>query len=565
MNRSKKFSKWPVFALSLLLLGGGTATLRAQDGWYSPVSQTASMEDVAAVHTLQYVDEGAETENGAIQQTSYRQVPRRMPARRPAPRRPMRMAMNGDDLSWSLDEEADFSFAETAGRMEGQVPEEVEVLPNEAIRVWPAEARPDRKMNTSLVSEPEPGAAEPETGWEGDNRKEFKDLVPSFNPDQEKLTPPPARVNTPEPASDAYAAGQAKLPQAQTQIDRFGNIGQLENYYASRTEDGGLAGNPYADGTYDFHPMCFPWDPARQTHTRMFPPAESYGTNNCGGCCYGDYCGYGYGCCGGLLRNTELSAGVYSYQDPFGVSDNADFGVDLGINWTLPRRIMGLTWQAGARYLRSGKDKIDLDLIADELEADYHRTQFFWTSGLFFACPGNPWKFGAVYDAVQDKTIQKYTVSQIRTELSRSFCNTDIGFRGAFHMGEERFRYVIGDDIFEAKVSSQTYYTGFIRHKFVTGAEGTISAGATEDSETLIGGRVEVPVTNHSCIRNNFVYVFPKDRKDNTKADTWSASISWVVYLGGSSHGGLANPMKPLFDVADNTSLLQRLTTKRIF
>ena len=82
----------------------------------------------------------------------------------------------------------------------------------------------------------------------------------------------------------------------------------------------------------------------------------------------------------------------------------------------------------------------------------------------------------------------------------------------------------------------------------------------------MIGGRVEVPVTNHSCIRNNFVYVFPKDsKKGNMKADTWSASISWVVYLGGSSHGGLANPMKPLFDVADNTTLLQRSHTKRIF
>ena len=558
MNRSKKFSKWPVFALTLLLLSGGSTALRAQDGgWYSPIGKTASMDRIAAVHSLQYVDEGDGAESGAIQQTSYSQAPRRMPARRSIPRRPMRMAMNGgDDLSWSLDEDPNFSFAETAAAMQGQA----EVLPDDAIRVRPKEAQPaDGALNAVPVSESD----EPETGWEGDNRKGFEDLVPSFDPARETA---PARENTPEPSSDAHTARQVKLPQAATQIDRFGNIGQLENYYASRTEDGGLSGNPYADGTYDFHPMYFPWDPARQTHTRMFPPAESYGTNNCGGCCYGDYCGYGYGCCGGLLRNTELSAGVYSYQDPFGVSKNADFGVDLGINWTLPRRILGLTWQSGARYLRSGKDKIDLDLIADDLEADYHRTQFFWTGGLFFACPGNPWKFGAVYDAVQDKTIQKYTVSQLRTELSRSFCNTDIGFRGAFHMGEEKFRYAIGDDIFEAKVSSQTYYTGFIRHKFVTGAEGTISAGATEDSEAMIGGRVEVPVTNHSCIRNNFVYVFPKDsKKGNMKADTWSASISWVVYLGGSSHGGLANPMKPLFDVADNTTLLQRSHTKRIF
>ncbi|MBR5414664.1 MAG: hypothetical protein IK105_01875 [Thermoguttaceae bacterium] len=557
MNRSKKFSKWPVFALSLLLLGGGAAALRAQDGWYSPISQAASMEDIAAVHTLQYVDEGDGAEDGTIQQTSYRQPPRRMPARRP-----MRVAMEGgDDLSWTLDDETDYSFAGTAPAAQGQA----EVLPNEAIRVRPAEALPaNGAMSAVPVSDPA-DPTKPEIGWEGDQRKEFKDLVPSFDPDQEKTAAPPARGNFPEPTSDAHTANQVKLPQAGTQIDRFGNIGQLENYYASRTEDGGLLGNPYADGTYDFHPMHFPWDPNRQTHTRMFPPAESYGVNNCGGCGYDYGCGYGYGCCGGLLRNTELSAGVYSYQDPFGLASNSDFGVDLGINWTLPRRILGLTWQAGARYLRSGKDEVDL-IYADRLRRDdFHRTQFFWTSGLFYACPGNPWKFGAVYDSVQDETVGKYNVSQIRTELSRTFCNTDIGFRGAFHMEEEKIRYIAGDDIFETKVSAQTYYTGFIRHKFVTGAEGTISAGATEDSETLIGGRVEVPVTNHSCIRNNFVYIFPKDsKKKNTQGDTWSASISWVVYLGGSSHGGLANPMKPLFDVADNTSLLQRARTEQI-
>ena len=177
MNRSKKFSKWPVFALTLLLLSGGSTALRAQDGgWYSPIGKTASMDRIAAVHSLQYVDEGDGAESGAIQQTSYNQAPRRMPARRPIPRRPMRMAMNGgDDLSWSLDEDPNFSFAETAAAMQGQA----EVLPDDAIRVRPKEAQPaDGALNAVPVSESD----EPETGWEGDNRKGFEDLVPSFDP-----------------------------------------------------------------------------------------------------------------------------------------------------------------------------------------------------------------------------------------------------------------------------------------------------------------------------------------------------------------------------------------------
>ena len=571
MNRSSKFSKWPVFALSLLFAGTGAAALPAgEDGWFSPAGPAVSIDEIAAAHTLQYTSEGASRpESNAIRPVSHQR------------RRPVRMAMDGSgELSWSLDEESPFMFAEAEGKLTGE--EEApaaEVLPEEAIRVRPAEAGTEPETAEEAGAVPVSGspddemADEPALPADMPEDSSFAGRLPSFDPAPAGKAPAPAATGR-NPIAVTSDSEVVKLPQAGTQIDRFGNIGYLANNYATRTEEGGLQPNPYADGVYDFHPRYFPWDPARQTHTREFPPCESYGTNGHGepmvyeenGVMYYNGC-YGYGCCGffsclwSLLRNADLSAGVYAYQDPFKVSRDSSFGFDLGFNWTLPHRVLGMMWQSGVRYTRSGKQDTDIDdVVLFGADDEYHRTQFFWTSGLFYRRPGGCWNFGAVYDSLRDETLWKYSVGQIRAELSRAVsCKTDIGFRGAFRLNDEQRTFAAGDRYRTVKVSAQSYYTAFIRHTFVTGAEGMLSGGVTEDEEALIAGRVEVPVTNHSCIRNSFAYIFPKDKnKRLERDDSWSASISWVVYLGGSSHGGLANPFKPLFDVADNTTLLQR-------
>lgn len=549
--------------------------LRAEgDGWFNPFGESASMDNITEAHTLQHLEVVNREDSEAIRPVAYRQRPR-LQVRGPA-----HLAMNGDELSWSLDEDVALSFAEGAPKMTEEVPPEAEVLPSEAIRVRPTEEKP--RQTAVPASLPEDGLTEPETGWEGDSRKRFEDLVPGIGVtepqrEDERMSVPAPTAGVPK-SNTPQEPGVPSLPQAGTRIDRFGNIGYLENNYASRTQDGGLAGNPYADGVFDFHPRYFPWDPYRQTHTREFPPCESYGTDGYGcpmayeedGVVYYNGCHTG-GCCGlfgciwsalyPLLRHSDLSAGAYAYRDPFEISHDSNFGFDLGFNWTLPRRIFGLTWQAGFRYTRSGKEEVDFEeLDIDFAEDEYHRTQLFWTSGLFYRHPGSPWKFGAVYDSVRDETMWTYTIGQVRAELSRSIAqNTDIGFRGAFRLDDELLNFSSRDKNYTGKFSAQNYYTGFLRHTFVTGAEGMVSAGVTEAEEALIGARLEVPVTNHSCIRNNFVYIFPKDReKKDTLDDSWSASISWVVYFGGSSYGGLANPFKPLFDVADNTTFLQR-------
>lgn len=395
-----------------------------------------------------------------------------------------------------------------------------------------------------------------------------------------------------EPAPSAKSPEEkkgdsGKLQQSQTRIDRFGNIGALGNSGAQRTEDGMLLGNPYANGQHEYHPRCFQVDPAAALRIRTAPPAVAYGEDgygnvaySCGGCgacdeCCGTAagcetgCGTGYGCglfprVYWLMQNMQFEAGVFAFKDPLGIGNDNNFGYNLGLNWSTPSHLLfGLAAQAGGRFEQTGKEEsFAQDEYGDELDGQ-SRSQFFWTAGFFYRDPGAAWTFGAVYDAVRDDSYWQYSLGQARVELSRRVASaTDFGFRGAFALDDELLNFYIDNDEYEGQMKVNSYYTAFFRHWFCTGAEGMIYAGVTDESEGLVGGHLEVPITNHSSLRNSFVYVIPKSYDHDYIDNSWSVNISWVVYFGGNSQEGMSNPLRPLFDVADNTTLLQRAKAK---
>lgn len=420
--------------------------------------------------------------------------------------------------------------------------------------------------------------------------------APAREPVDFPMTAPEPAAEKPAPSVDTMAAPSAngKLEQTKIKIDRFGNVGALGGL-GTRAADGSLIGSPYANGSKEYHPRCFAVDPAAQVRLRQTPPIEAYGEDGygnpafscggcglCGACCggYGDICGdvcgdvcgnecgYGYGCgwgCCGLfqklywtLQNTEFEVGVFAFKDSIGLGNENNFGYDLGLNWTTPQNLcLGLTAQAGGRFMQTGKEEYYIEGIDDS-----SRKQFFWTAGLFYRNPVDVWTIGAVYDSLRDDSRWSYTIGQVRTELSRKVgAATDFGFRGAFAINDELMNFGTQGE-YEAKIAVQSYYTLFFRHWFCTGAEGVISAGMTEDNEGMVGGHLEVPITNHSSLRNSFVYVIPKSYDHDYIDNSWSVNISWVMYLGGNSREGMANPLRPLFDVADNTTLLQRPSQK---
>lgn len=376
-----------------------------------------------------------------------------------------------------------------------------------------------------------------------------------------------------------------KLQKSETRIDRFGNIGSFGAMNNQRTEDGTVLGNPYATGQHEYHPRCFNVDPSAQLRLRTAPPAAAYGEDGYGNVAYScGGCGVCAECCGEscdttcvtpcgcglfprawwLLQNAQFEAGVFAFKDPFEIGQDNNFGYNLALNWSTPSRLIcGLVGQAGVRFQQTGEEDYSIqDANGNDLD-DQSRSQFFWTMGFFYRNPGDLWTFGAVYDALREETAMEYTLGQARVELARKISyTTDLGFRGAFAINDELLNFRHNNREYQGQLEVNSYYTAFLRHTFTTGAEGMIFGGATEQSEGLVGGHIEAPITNHSSLRSSFVYVVPKNNRNDFIDNTWSVNISWVVYFGGNSREGMANPLRPLFDVADNTTLLQKAKAK---
>lgn len=287
---------------------------------------------------------------------------------------------------------------------------------------------------------------------------------------------------------------------------------------------------------------------------RNVPPAEAYGQSVCGDCCGG--CGV----LGGILRNTQVEAGAISMRSPLDFDDMGNTGAEFAVNWGSERAFLGgLNIQAGARGVFSDFNGVQ----ANGFVTDDSRNQFFWTAGVYFRAPAysNGWSGGVVYDSVTENYYREYELSQLRAELSYNFSNfCEIGFRGAFSLNDDwcDFLNLGPDEKVEAKATSSSYYTMFIRKRFMEGAEATFFGGATEWGEGLAGAAVEAPMSDCLALRGSATYVFPTERglNDKTREESWNISVGLSWSLGGNARMG-ADSQRPLFEVADNGSFLQ--------
>ncbi|MDO4585891.1 MAG: hypothetical protein Q4C95_01190 [Planctomycetia bacterium] len=334
----------------------------------------------------------------------------------------------------------------------------------------------------------------------------------------------------------------------------FSNIGNL----GTRLEDGSMVGNPYAlPGSQDYQPSFLYGGQQNEIPTGM-PPVEVYGQDMNGNPSY--YCqSQLFQKLRWTLQNTTFDFGVLGFRNPLDLNNTGNFGVDIAVNWSTPQRfLMGLTAQGGGRLTQTALNGYS---ETNGFDYDDARTQLFWTSGLFYRNPMSPWQFGAVYDSLNDTYYRKYTLGQARLEISRRFNGTtDIGFRGAFRVHDELVNLwrVNSETYIKDKAQVTSYYTGFIRKYFEAGGEGMLFGGVTEWSEGLVGGQIEIPINDHMTLKNSFTYVFANDRNVNDLDEqTWNVSAGITIYLGGNSRKSMRNPLRPMFDVADNGTFLQ--------
>jgi hypothetical protein len=269
-------------------------------------------------------------------------------------------------------------------------------------------------------------------------------------------------------------------------------------------------------------------------------------------------------------RDFTASVGVTSFQNEANLGLLGNYGVNEYLNWSMPLwNAFGLGWQVGVRGVQSNFQSVTIADGTGQSSTSNSRDQVFVTTGLFTrAFQGRGLQGGAAYDYLRDNYYDNIDVSQVRGELSYVWGYHEFGFWGAFNMGEQSTFF---GPVTRTPGSAGTLdlYTGFYRLQFGDANEWKVWGGATAQSNGIIGSSIRAPMNRSFAIDGTFTYVLSGPSRTyeldpgttvTTAPSAWNVSVNLVYYPAGRSRRSLASPYRPLFEVADNGSMIRALS-----
>jgi hypothetical protein len=258
------------------------------------------------------------------------------------------------------------------------------------------------------------------------------------------------------------------------------------------------------------------------------------------------------------IEETALFLGVQGFTGPMDLGGNGNFGYHEGVNFAghfgswFGLGALGLGYQIGATFLQS-----DLNgNMVNGVQAK-ERDQQFLTAGLFRrAHDGYGLQGGFVYDYMHDNYYAKYSVGQIRSELSYlTLFGHEFGYWGAYsvHDGNGMINGTF------AGFQTLDMYNGFYRYTFSNGTQGRIWVGGTGTKQGIIGSDFRIPLSNRWDLWGWYNYIIPGHAGAvGTMNQGWNLTINVVWYPGRRAVGIHQTPFRALFAPADNNWLISR-------
>jgi len=268
-------------------------------------------------------------------------------------------------------------------------------------------------------------------------------------------------------------------------------------------------------------------------------------------------------------RDFTASAGIVSFTNSTDLGINGNYGVNEYVNWAMPFwNAFGIGWQVGARAVQANFQHTTLTTPTGRLQTNT-REQVFVTTGFFTrAFEGRGLQGGAVYDYLHDNFFEDVDVAQLRAEISYVWGYHEAGFWSATNIGDET-------SIFgpvrrtEGQAGTLDLYCGFYRLQFGDANEWKVWGGATGYGDGVVGSAVRAPLSRTWALESTFTYVIPKDDKQivideagstlSFSPAAWNVGVNLVYYPAARARRSLASPYRPLFDVADNGSMIRKI------
>ncbi len=269
-------------------------------------------------------------------------------------------------------------------------------------------------------------------------------------------------------------------------------------------------------------------------------------------------------------RDFTASAGVTSFQNSTDLGLHGNYGVNEYANWAMPFwNAFGVGWQVGVRGVQSNFQSAAIqDPTGATIFDQESRNQVFVTTGFFTrAFEGRGLQGGAAYDYLHDAWYDNVDVAQVRGEISYVWGYHEFGFWGAANVADTNGIFSSGSKGGNF-ASTLDLYTGFYRLHFGDANELKVWGGASGSGDGLCGALLRAPMSRSLALEGTFTYLFPGTSNTVTlptkdtitySEQAWNMSVNLVFYPAGRSRRSLASPYRPLFDVADNGSMIRSI------
>lgn len=250
-------------------------------------------------------------------------------------------------------------------------------------------------------------------------------------------------------------------------------------------------------------------------------------------------------------RDLSFHVGAQGFRSPRDSNQSGNFGFFEGVNYG------GSFWEALELGYQIGGTA--MQTTYDEgVFTNRDRQQYFVTGGLFHRemC-GEGLQYGVVYDYLSDNTDESVTLGQLRAEMSWVSGGAEIGFMGAKGMKS----YDREQPSFAGFTQYETVdqFALFYRIRTFGNGDARIWGGVDDNAQGLCGADFRAPINDALSLTATFNYLSSDSPANpDRNGEGWNFGIGVTYYPGSISVAAGRSPYRPLFNVADNGTMMQR-------
>jgi hypothetical protein len=159
-------------------------------------------------------------------------------------------------------------------------------------------------------------------------------------------------------------------------------------------------------------------------------------------------------------------------------------------------------------------------------------------------------QYGVVYDLMHDERQGGNDFDQVRGEISYATgYGRDFGFMFAAQTNARND----GNDVYQATDQFLLFYRLCGRQ----GGEFRLFAGFDDDSNGIFGTDLSIPLNNRWSLDGGWTYLHGDNVGDGASANEgWNIGMSLVWHWGCRAKACHSSPYRPMFNVADNGSMI---------